>query len=86
MYRVFYGWVIASVSALANNLAWSVRSAFALFYGGFIGPFLAGYLFDRTGDYQIAFVVSALAIVGSAVAVWVAGPRNAEAFRQPLPH
>jgi len=52
--------------------------------GGFIGPFLAGYLFDRTGDYQVAFAVSALAIIGSAVAVWIAGPRNAEAFRQPL--
>jgi MFS family permease len=54
--------------------------------GGFIGPFLAGYLFDRTGDYQLAFAVSALAIVGSAVAVWVAGPRNAQAFRQPVTH
>jgi MFS family permease len=52
--------------------------------GGFIGPFLAGYLFDRTGDYQVAFAVSALAIAGSAVAVWVAGPRNAQAFRQPV--
>jgi MFS family permease len=52
--------------------------------GGFIGPFLAGYLFDSTGDYQLAFAVSALAIIGSAVAVWVAGPRNAQAFRQPL--
>jgi MFS family permease len=51
--------------------------------GGFIGPFLAGYLFDRTGDYELAFAVSALAILGSAVAVWVAAPRNAEAFRQP---
>jgi MFS family permease len=50
--------------------------------GGFIGPFLAGYLFDSTGDYQVAFAVSALAIIGSAVAVWVAGPRNAHAFRQ----
>ena len=83
MYRVFYAWVITSVSALANNLAWSVRSTFGLFYGGFIGPFLAGYLFDRSGDYQAAFIVSALAIVGSAVAVWVAGPRNAQTFRQP---
>jgi MFS family permease len=54
--------------------------------GGFIGPFLAGYLFDSTGDYQVAFAVSALAIIGSAVAVWVAGPRNAQAFRQPLTH
>jgi MFS family permease len=51
--------------------------------GGFIGPFLAGYLFDRTGDYDLAFVVSALAILGSAVAVWIAAPRNAEVFRQP---
>ena len=54
--------------------------------GGFIGPFLAGSLFDSTGDYQVAFAVSALAIIGSAVAVWVAGPRNAQAFRQPLPY
>jgi nitrate/nitrite transporter NarK len=54
--------------------------------GGFIGPFLAGYLFDRTGEYQLAFAVSALAIVGSAVAVWVAGSRNAQAFRQPVTH
>src|SRR5690349_6857441 len=49
--------------------------------GGFIGPFLAGYLYDRTGDYQIAFAMSAVAIVGSAVAVWVAAPRRAAAFR-----
>jgi len=47
--------------------------------GGFIGPFLAGYLFDSTGDYHLAFAVSALAIIGSAVAVWVAGPRKAHA-------
>ena len=50
--------------------------------GGFIGPFLAGYLFDRTGDYQAAFAISALAIIGATVAVWVAGPRNAQAFRR----
>jgi MFS family permease len=50
--------------------------------GGFIGPFLAGYLFDRTGDYQLAFTVSALAILGAAVAVWIAAPRHAAAFRR----
>lgn len=50
--------------------------------GGFIGPFLAGFLFDRTGDYEIAFTVSALAIVGSAVAVWIAAPRHATTFRR----
>jgi MFS family permease len=45
--------------------------------GGFIGPFLGGYLFDLRGDYQLAFTVSALAIVGSAVAAWVAARRPA---------
>jgi MFS family permease len=40
--------------------------------GGFIGPFLGGYLFDLTGTYQLAFTVSALAIVASAVAAWLA--------------
>ena len=32
MRRIFYGWVITGLSALANSLAWSVRSTFALFY------------------------------------------------------
>ena len=49
--------------------------------GGFIGPFVAGFLFDRTGNYDVAFAVSALAIVGSAVAVWIAAPRKADVFR-----
>lgn len=44
--------------------------------GGFIGPFLAGYLFDITGDYDLAFIVSSLAIVASAVAAWLASPRR----------
>jgi MFS family permease len=52
--------------------------------GGFIGPFLAGYLFDRTGNYHLAFTVGAVAILGAAVAVWIAAPRNAEAFRSTL--
>jgi MFS family permease len=45
--------------------------------GGFIGPFLGGYLFDLTGGYQLAFAVSALAILASAVAAWIAALRPA---------
>ncbi len=45
--------------------------------GGFIGPFLGGHLFDLTGDYQLTFTVSALAIAGSAVAAWLAARRPA---------
>jgi MFS family permease len=43
--------------------------------GGFIGPFLGGHLFDLTGDYQLAFTVSAATIVLSAVAAWLAARR-----------
>jgi len=50
--------------------------------GGFIGPFLGGWLFDVTGSYQIAFAVSALAIAASAVAAWVAAPRQAQGARR----
>jgi MFS family permease len=44
--------------------------------GGFIGPILAGYLFDVTGGYHLAFAVGALTVTGSAVAAWIAGPRK----------
>jgi MFS family permease len=43
--------------------------------GGFVGPFLGGWLFDVTGSYQIAFTAAALAIAGSAVAAWIAARR-----------
>lgn len=45
--------------------------------GGFIGPPFAGFLFDRTGSYQFAFAISAIAVIGGAVAVWIAAPRKA---------
>ena len=39
MRRFFYGWVIMGLSALANTLAWSVRSTFALFYVALLREF-----------------------------------------------
>ena len=39
MHRIFYGWVITGVSALANTLAWSVRATFALFYVALLQEF-----------------------------------------------
>lgn len=39
MRRIFYGWVITGLSALANTLAWSVRSTFALFYVALLQEF-----------------------------------------------
>ena len=39
MRRIFYGWIIAGLSTLANTLAWSVRSTFALFYVALLQEF-----------------------------------------------
>jgi MFS family permease len=49
--------------------------------GGFIGPPFAGFLYDRTGSYRFAFSVSAAAVIGSAIAVWIAAPRKARGIR-----
>jgi MFS transporter, OFA family, oxalate/formate antiporter len=40
--------------------------------GGAIGPFLAGWLFDVTSSYRLAFLAAGVAIAGSAVAAWLA--------------
>jgi hypothetical protein len=39
MHRIFYGWIIVGLSTLANSLAWSVRSTFALFYVALLQEF-----------------------------------------------
>lgn len=44
--------------------------------GGFIGPFLGGWLHDVTGSYGVAFSVAGAAVAGSAVAAWVATSRR----------
>lgn len=49
--------------------------------GGFIGPPFAGFLFDRMGSYQFAFAVSAIAVIGGAIAVWIAAPRKGRRVR-----
>ena len=51
--------------------------------GGFIGPYLGGWLFDVTGSYQVAFAVAALTMGASAVAAWMAAPRRARAVSTP---
>jgi MFS family permease len=40
--------------------------------GGAIGPFLAGWLFDVTSSYRLAFLAACVAVAGSAVAAWLA--------------
>jgi MFS family permease len=45
--------------------------------GGAIGPYLAGWLFDVTGSYRLAFLAACVAVAGSAVAAWFAARASA---------
>ena len=44
--------------------------------GGFIGPWLGGYIHDVTGSYDIAFILCITCLILSCVAVWLAAPRR----------
>jgi MFS family permease len=41
--------------------------------GGTIGPWLSGFLFDRTGSYVLSFSVSMAVLVLATVSAWLAG-------------
>ena len=45
--------------------------------GGAIGPYLAGWLFDVTNSYRLAFLAACVAVAGSAVAAWFAARATA---------
>jgi fucose permease len=49
--------------------------------GGAIGPWLGGYIFDRTGSYHTAFIIAIAAFIMGCVSFWIAAPRNAEKLR-----
>jgi sugar phosphate permease len=52
----------------------------ALFvFGGAVGPWFAGYVFDVTGTYKGAFLFMFLAIFASAAFIWLAAPRKVRA-------
>src|SRR3989337_4135483 len=44
----------------------------AAILGGAIGPWMAGALYDRTGDYVLAFWLTITACAGSSPAPWLA--------------
>ncbi|MEE9201839.1 MAG: MFS transporter [Dehalococcoidia bacterium] len=49
---------------------------------GFVGPFLAGYLFDRTGSYSSAFIVATAIAAGGAVLTFLIRPPRLPAHTQ----
>ena len=51
--------------------------------GGFIGPWLGGYIHDISGSYYDAFVIGIICCCIACVAFWIAAPRNAKKLRRP---
>ena len=49
--------------------------------GGAIGPWLGGYIYDITGSYTSAFILSIGCFVLACIAFWIAAPRNAITLR-----
>jgi len=52
--------------------------------GGVIGPWLGGYIYDRTGSYTSAFIFSIVCLVLSLIVFWLAAPRHATRLKARL--
>ena len=62
-----YAWVVVSVSAIVNSLAWSVRSTFSVFYVALLGEFTW-----RRGEAALGYSLSwLLLLVFSPLAGWL---------------
>src|ERR1043165_3068569 len=62
-----YGWVVVSVSAIVNSLAWSARSPFSVFYVALLGEFAWG-----RGEGALGYSLSwLLLLVFSPLAGWL---------------
>lgn len=57
------GWII--------GLIW-----FSFALGGAVGPWLAGWLFETSGNYRIAFFVAMAMYVVACLAMWIVAPRK----------
>jgi MFS family permease len=64
---LFYGRHYGAISGL-------ILTGFGI--GGIIGPWLGGYIYDVTGSYFSAFVFAIVCFGLSAIAYWIAAPRN----------
>ncbi|MBD4597667.1 MFS transporter, partial [Xanthomonas citri pv. citri] len=47
--------------------------------GGAAGPWVTGFLYDRTGSYTLPFAIAMVVSILSAVAIWQAAPRKVRA-------
>ena len=69
---IFHGKNVGALSALVLT---------GVGFGGAIGPWLGGYIYDVMGSYKVAFVISMVAVGLAGISLWIAAPRNAEKLR-----
>jgi MFS family permease len=70
---IFHGKNIGAISA-------SLLTGVGL--GGAIGPWLGGYIYDISGSYNIAFIISIGAVALAGLSFWVAAPRHGARLRR----
>ena len=49
--------------------------------GQFLGPVLAGLIFDSTGSYTAAFIFCIAAVLLATLAIWLSAPRKGREVR-----
>jgi MFS family permease len=83
LYGAGYGAVTPLVASATGDLfpgnaLGRILSAQALTFGigGAVGPYLVGYLYDRTGSYDMAFLLLFLFIALGVLGIWIAAPRR----------
>ncbi len=69
---IFHGRNIGAISAMLLT---------GVGIGGAIGPWLGGYIYDISGSYNTAFIISAVSFAVACGAFWIAAPRNAARLR-----
>jgi len=72
---IFRGRNIGTISAMLMT---------GMGFGGAIGPWLGGYIYDKVGSYMIAFTIAIVAFAVGCVSYWLAAPRKAESLRARL--
>jgi MFS family permease len=53
-------------------------------FGGAIGPWLGGYIYDVSQSYHLAFIIGIAAYAVGTVSFWLAAPRKSETLRARL--
>ena len=70
---IFRGKNIGAISALLLT---------GVGFGGAIGPWLGGYIYDTSGSYKIAFIICVIVIALAGISFWMAAPRHASRLRE----